>query len=672
LKKRPAKKDQFKQFRQPGKQVTKNNYFNLIGLAIILLLGILIYSNSFNCAFHFDDISRIADNTSIRNIGDVKAWWNYYPTRPAGMFTFALNYHFNQLDVRYYHLVNLVIHLINACLVWWFTFLIFSSPSLKDNPVNRQKNAIAFFTALLFVSHPLATQSVTYIVQRFASLVAMFYLLSLVLYMKARISNNQNKRKYLLFAGSCIAAILAMLTKENAFTLPFAIVLLEIFFFRTKKLSLLIKDYRIFLLLVFFLSVFIIILLRFSSTILKSIPPSNGNDYTLTPVNYLFTQFSVILKYIQLLVLPVNQNADYDFPISNDFFGIRTFLSFMGLLFLIFLAIFFFNKNRMISFGILWFFLTISIESSFIPISDVIFEHRTYLPSVGFFLILSYGFYSLLWNKNKYLVITILVLITGSNSVLAYERNKIWKDDQTLWSDVISKSPHKVRPIVSHGYSYGELGKWENAIADYSKAIGINPNYHIAYYNRGVAYDNLEQWEKAIADYSSAIVINPKYPTAYFNRGIDYYNLGHLDKAIEDYSKAIRYNPRYSDAYSNRGIAFYNLRQLDKAIADYSMAIGINPKFANAYSNRGVAYDNQGKLDNAIADYSRALEIDPNYETAYYNRGIAYSNLGQWEKAIADYSRVIELDPKNKDASARREIARKRVSDQRSAIGDQR
>ncbi len=654
MKKGFPKKDHSKQYQQPKKQVNKNRYSDVLGLAIIILLGIIIYSNSFNCSFHFDDLFRIVDNTSIRNLADVKAWWNFDPNRPIGIFTFALNYHFNQLDVRYWHLVNLVIHLINACLVWWLTFLIFSSPALKDNPIIRQKKVIAFFTALLFVSHPLATQSVTYIVQRLASMVTLFYLLSLALYVKARLSNKGNIVKFLLFAGSLVSAVLALLTKENAFTLPFAIVLFEIFFLQTKKLSLNFKDYRIILLMAAFLSLIIIIPLKFSLSIFKPIPSGELNAYPITSFNYLFTQFSVIVKYIQLLFLPINQNLDYDFPISNNFFGIRTLLSFLLLLSLIILAMFLFKRYRIFSFGIFWFFLTLSIESSFIPITDVIFEHRTYLPSFGFFLILSSGIYVLLWNKYKYIAISILVIIIGSNSFLTYERNKVWKDDLTLWSDVVSKSPNKARSILNLGVAYVNLGQWDKAIAEYSRIIEIDPKYRDAYYNRGVAYVNLGQWDKAIPDYSRTIELDPKNINAYSNRGNVYGNLGQWDKAIADYSKAVGIDPNYPLAWYNRGVIYGNLGQWDKAIADYSRAIGIDPKYTNAYYNRGTVYGNLGQWDKAIADYSIAIGIDPEYTNAYSNRGNVYGSLGKWDKAIDDYSKAIGIDPKNKEVYSNR------------------
>lgn len=612
---------------KPEIQVKKQGYADLVGLVIITLLGIIIYSNSFNCSFHFDDYPSIINNTLIHKLSDVKDWWNFSPNRPVPIFTFVLNYHFNHLDVRYWHLVNLLIHFINACLVWWLTLLIFSTPCLKESPIGKQKKIIAFFTALLFVSSPLATQSVTYIVQRQASMAAMFYLLTLALFVKARLSTIGNNARIFLFTGTLVSMVLAMLSKENSFTLPFAILLIELFFFRTKKLSINVKDYRFILSGVIFICVILIIPLKYSLSVFNTIHPVGGNVYTITSFNYLLTQFSVILKYIQLLIVPINQNFDYDFPVSNDFFGIRTLLSFLVLLSLIILAIFFYKRYRILSFGIFWFFLTLSVESSFIPIDDVIFEHRTYLPSFGFFLIISSGIFILLWDKYKYIAISVLVIIIGSSSFLTYERNKIWKDDITLWSDVVSKSPNKARPFEILGYSYGNLGQWNIAISEYSRAIEINPQYKEAYNSRGVSYGNIRQWDKAINDYSMAIGIDPQYTDAYTNRGVANCNLGQWGKAITDFTRAIKIKPKCTEAYTNRGIAYCNLRRWDNAIADFCTAIRNDPKCMDAYYNRGNAYGNLGQWEKALTDFSRVIEIDPNFTQAYASRDIVYRKL---------------------------------------------
>ena len=650
LNKEPLKQYPPTKVSQTIKEENKKSYFDLIGLAIIILLGIIIYSNSFNCTFQLDDSYTIVDNLKIRNLSNVEAWWNFSPNRPVAFFTFALNYHFHQLDVRYWHLFNLVIHLFNACLVWWLTLLIYSSPALKDLQIAKHKKVLAFVTALLFVSHPLATQSVTYIVQRMTSMVAMFYLISLALYVKARLINMGNLFKYLLFAGSIISAVLAMLTKENAFTLPFAILLFEFFFIRTKKLSVNFKDYRVILLIAAFLVVILIIPLKYPVSIFKPFSPISHPEFVLTPFNYLLTQFSVIVKYIQLLILPVNQNVDYNFPISNSFFEIRTLLSFLVLISLIILAKFFYKKQRVVSFGIFWFFLTLSIESSIIPINDVIFEHRTYLPSFGFFIILSSATAVLFLNKYKTLLIGIWALIVISNSILTFERNKVWKDELSLWNDAVIKSPNKARPLTSRGTAYSKIGQWNKAIADYTRALQIDPKYQLALTDRGFAYRNLGQYDKAIADYTRAIEIDPMYALTWSNRGYILFKRGEWQKAIDDFNKAIEINPEFVDAYSNRSAAYSSIGQYDKAIADITKAIELNPDYSVAYSNRGAIYGILKQHDKAIADLSRAIELNPKYVEAYTNRGGSYAELEQWDKALADISTAIGINPDFRDS----------------------
>lgn len=642
------KKKFLKQNLQAKTQFEKIRLVNFFGLGIVVLLGILIYSNSFYCSFHLDDISKIVDNLKIRDLSDIKTIWNYSQTRFTAYYSFAINYHFGNLDVWGYHLFNLSVHLINACLVYWLTLLIFSSPALKDHSIIKDKGLIAFITALLFVTHPLATQSVTYIVQRMACMVATFYLLSLALYFKGRLSQDNSILKYSLYAGVLISAILAMLTKENSFTLPFAILIVEIFLFQTKKLSINFKDYRVILFIVGFMSFIMLVIFHFSVNIFDPILPNKTNDFRLvTSQNYLFTQFSVIVKYIQLLLLPINQNLDYDFPISNSFFEIGTISSFVLLLSSIILAIFLFKKNRIFSFGIFWFFLTLSIESSIIPISDLIFEHRTYLPSFGFFLILSSGIYLLLWNKYKYIAISVFTILIGGYSLLTYERNKIWKDDLTLWSDVISKSPNKARSYSARGnFLLRNEKKYSEALSDYNKAIELSPYYAEPYANRGSVYENLLKYNEALNDYNKAIDLNPNYATAYFNRGNIFNREKKYAKALEDYSKAIELNPNYAKAYMNRGNIFKSENNYARAVEDYTKAIESNPSFADPYNNRATVYEVMKKYREGIRDLNKAIELNPNFAMAYYNRGMAELKLGDNVNSCLDFQKAIELGMK--------------------------
>ena len=611
LKTAAPKKIQNKKRLKPKKQGKKSGNYELIGLGSIILIGLIIYSNSFICTFQFDDVPHIVNNSKIRNIYNIKEWWNSFPNRPLSMFTFALNYHFGKLNVWGYHFINLVIHLINSCLIWWLTLLIFSSPNLKNNPIYKYKNHIALSTALLFVSHPLATESVTYIIQRMASMAAMFYLLSIVLYMTARLADNKsNAKKYFLYAGSLISAIIAVLSKENAATIPLAILLCEFFFIRTKKLKTNLKDYRVVLLLTASIGIVLFVYFKYSSSIIKPLEPDVYSDYRIvTSVNYLFTQFSVITKYIQLLFLPINQNFDYDFPLSNNFFELKVMLNLIIHLAIIIFAIFMYNKNRILSFGILWFYLTLSVESSIIPISDLIMEHRTYLPSYGFFLVLSTVIFTLSGDNYKTFAISLLAVIIGINSYLTYERNKVWIDEYTFWSDVITKSPNKPRPYNRRGFILKETKRYDEMIKDFNKAIEINPRFESAYDNRGTVFFLTNRLDDALKDYNKAIELKPDFAETFEHRGALLIQLKRYKEAIYDYNKLIEMHPDYHEAFMKRGISLYCEKRYDEAIKDYTKTIELKPDYSGAYFNRGLAEFDSGKKEIACQDFQKAIQM---------------------------------------------------------------
>lgn len=690
-----------------------SSIFSALQLLLIAFLGILIYSNSFDCSFHLDDRNSIIENSAIRDLSDVGAIWKYFPTRFIPYLTLAFNYQLNGLDVQGYHAVNLAIHIINAFLVWWLTALLFRTPNGKQSPLASRQRTIAFIVALLFVSHPLATQSVTYIVQRLASLATLFYLLSLCLYVKARLSETNARQKYGLFAGAFLAALLGLLSKENAYTLPFAIVLAELFFLRTEKPSAYLKDVRL-LLLVAGIALAVFALYRGflstsgsgigsggnagnTSSVFSPIPPSGGTPYTVTPTNYLMTQFRVIVNYLQLLAFPTGLNLDHDIRPSEQLFDAGTLLSLVFLLALLALAIYVFPKNRFISFGIFWFFLTLAVESSIIPISDLMFEHRTYLPSFGFFLLITAGIFQVLYTKSGALTYALFTFIIGLNSLLTFQRNKVWKDELSLWNDVVSKSPEKARPYLNRGVAYWTAGQTAKAVSDYRKAISLNPehyasayfnlavaeaamgqadqaiehytkaiaispDYAIAYDGRGVVYGNRKEWDKALQDFSEAIRVSPGFAKAYYNRGSLYSARSQWKEAISDYTKAVELDPKYTDAYCNRGVAYANIGEWDLSISDCTASIRIDPRYVKAYFNRGTTFLNRGNPGAAAADFSSVLQYTPGNVLATYNRGLAYLQLKQWDNAIKDFTRTLQLDPGNQNAYTNREFAKSQLA----------
>jgi len=629
----------------------------IIHILIIVILGVLIYSNTFNVPFAYDDIASISSNPMIKDVHHIIDPQNIYKSRIIGQLTFVFNYQLHDLNVAGYHIFNLLIHLLNALLVYWLLVLTFRTPYssaylqtdvLKTSDPYRW---IPLFTALLFVSHPIQTQAVTYIVQRFASLSTLFYLVSLVMYIKARGSDSAKKARYAFFAGSIISAVLAMRTKEIAFTLPIIVLLYEFMFFwgDIKK-----RMFSLLSLLPLLLTMFIVplsmILRQSGSTGVSGIDEltKTAGSVDVSRWDYLNTQCRVIVTYIRLLFFPVNQNLDYDYPIYRTFFTPPVFLSFLVIFGIFCWGIYLLYRSyksdqanrfsyRVIAFGIFWFFVTLSVESSIIPIQDVIYEHRLYLPSVGYFMAFMSGvvfIYVRLANRSKGVMkafIPVMIVILISLSLTAYARNRVWSDMVTLWGDVVRKSPYKPRPHNNLGVAYQEQGRLDDAVKEYQAAINLTPDYVDAYYNLGLVYRTQGRLDDAVREYQKAINLKPDLAEPHCSLGLVYRTQGRLDDAVKEYQTAIKLRPDYADAHNNLGLVYRTQGRLDDAIREYQTAINLEPDHAKAHNNLGTVYYLQGRLDDAIKEYQTAINL--NYAEARNNLELVYRTQGRLDNA---------------------------------------
>jgi len=608
---------------------------------IIIFVGLVIYANALSSSFQFDDREFIINNERIRDIKDIQQLWKSPadPLRFVSFTTFALNYHFHQLEVFGYHLVNIVIHLINAIFLWWFVQLIFATPKLKDEEIARHKRLIAFFTALLFLTHPIQTQAVAYISQRFASLATLFYVGAICFYVQGRIGRSL---KVFWFACALIFSSLSMLTKQIAFTLPFSLLMFEYFFISIKgyKGALRGRTKAVFgfIILIFILIIPALYSFDFSRHILHTgYSKSYGGGDIITTYGYLLTQFRVVVTYLKVLIFPYTQNLIYDFPLSKSFFEIKTILSFALLLVIFCLAVLNFSRNILFSFGICWFFLTLSVESSIIPIPHVIFEHRCYLPFIGMSMAICMFMFQVIRNKRRFVaVMTIIILVC---SYLTYQRNKVWQDPISLWSDVTKKSPMASRSIYNLGAAYLEKGEYQLAAENFKKSLEVNSTSTSSansYGNLGLI-DRLQGNRRAALEYfNKAIAANPAFTIAYINRGDIYNSFKNYKLAMADYNKAIEMSPKFAEVYNNRGNIHKLYGRYMEALDDYNQAIKINPHLVQGYNNRGVVYKVIGKYPLALQDYNKALTLDPGYRTAYLNRSVLYNLTGKPQKAIED------------------------------------
>lgn len=529
----------------------KPYYFNLLAIIILCALGAIVYLNSFDNAFQFDDYLSIVQNPAIKDIAAVKKIFNFWPTRFITYFSIALNYHFGQLDVVGYHLVNLLIHLGAGILTWWLVLMTFSTPAMRDDEIAKYAKTIAFFAGAIFIAHPIQTQAITYVVQRATSLAGFFYLLSLTFYVKARLSQEEEREAFAwkyYYSGSMLSAIIAMFTKEMTVTLPIMILLYEFYFLRTKK-DIVLKQLIPFLCMLFIipLTMFItksvdFVEMRRTSEIGSNIPSGS----------YLLTQFKVIITYFRLLFIPVNQNIDYDYPIAKNIMGLPILASIFVLLLIIIVAIKIFSRRRLISFAIFWFFLTLLPESSIISIRDVIAEHRLYLPVVGYSIFLTSAIFYFFRNNGARVAIIAMSIIVICYSVLTYARNFVWEDGIALWSDSIRKSPQKARPYSNRGFAYALENKFDQAIYDFTRAIQIDPNYSEAFNNRGMAYADKGDIANALSDYNRALQQTPKYAEAYYNAAVAYFLKKDFKKSWEAAHNAERLGRNIDSGFLKR------------------------------------------------------------------------------------------------------------------------
>jgi hypothetical protein len=500
----------------------------VIHILLLLLIGTISYANSFKVPFQFDDENYVTENPIVKNPQYLFSTPDPAPkmnkdvaatkqTRLMGYLSFALNYRIHGLRVTGYHVANLTVHLLNALLAYWLILLTFRTHFMEKSSLMRHSKNIALVAALMFVSHPLQTQSVTYISQRFTSLATMFCLLSLTCYVLSRLAKTRT-RSYSFYLSALIFTVLAMQTKEIAFTLPIIIALYEFSFLKGKP-----KQRAALLLpLLFTLAIIPLSIMNTGVPIEESIGRATKTQIVISRHDYLCTQFRIVITYLRLLFLPINQNLDYGYPILDSFFNPQVFGSLLILLLIILAAILFYHHSstgdpayRIVSFGAFWFFIALSVESSVIALADVIFEHRMYLPSIGLLISLSVFVFLLLKDSSRAIsrmvikVSFVIILIALSSAT--YMRNSIWLSELSLWQDVVKKSPRKARAYNNLGSIYFSKGLTDETILQYKIAISLNPRYVQARYNLGLTYLKAGFVELAIEQFKEALMINPNH-----------------------------------------------------------------------------------------------------------------------------------------------------------------
>lgn len=496
---------------------------------IIFILLITIYSNSFDCSWHFDDYANIVNNgavhirslswgeleKSMHGISASDRW-----SRPLSYVSFALNYHFHGLDVFGYHVVNFIIHYLTAFFLYLFILVTLRLPVFNGRYEDRAQT-IALLSAVLWAINPLQVGAVTYIVQRMASLAALFYILSMLFFLKGRMADQAGKRR-VLFLFSVITGILSISAKENAAILPLTLLLFDLILIQGFSPENIKRSLK-------YVIPAVLSILGIAFLFFESIPSIIG-DYSIrpfTPWERLMTEPRVVLFYISLLLYPITERLTliHEFGVSTSLTDPwTTGAAILVILVVLILALLKARKWPLISYCLIFFFLNHVIEGSFISL-ELVFEHRNYVPSMLFFVPLSLFFVALISRFLRRKVLCLFLTLAMSIFIMlqgltVYIQNNIWKNEISLWRDNVEKAPR-----VHH----------------------VRQNLATAYFIEGRLPEALEELNKALESYSSADITKKARTHGLM---AEYYLLqGDQDKALHHSLEGLKLNPQYHQSY---------------------------------------------------------------------------------------------------------------------------
>ena len=634
-----------------------NKYFSgIVPYIILAVISVIVFCNTLDNTFVYDDSVIIVKNNLIKN-------WKNFPTlfsfnyfilsgelsyRPLVTLSYFIDYSLWEANPGGFHLTNLLLQTVNTILFYFFLKRV------------TKVNTLAFFSTLLFTTHPILTETVNAISYREDLITALFFLIAFILFLKINEKTLPRYKFLLFYAGSLLSYLLSLFSKEMAITLPILLVLFDIFYLSSgNPLQTLIKRLKSIYIGYFCITGFYLfiqfIIFRHVYIRLNQTKQS------------LFVMIKVLASYIKLLFLPFNLNADYVVPQLTT--GNASFIiSVLLVTTIAILTIRLCKNNKQYWFFISWFFITLLPVSNIIPIGNIMAERYLYIPIMGFSGII--GILVQKFNFKKPLAticFTIVIFILG---VMCIYRNEIWRDELTLWYSTSNREPNSARAHHNIGVVHSAKGYYEYAELEYKKTLEINPKDIEAHYNLGNAYERKGILDNAIKEYQNAIRYNPYYADAYNNLGSIYKKKLFLDKAAELYKKAIRCNPFNPNYYNNLGLVYHEEKLYKEAVIEFTRSLKINSELPATHNHLGNTYKEIGNIKDAMTEYKTAIELDPATADFHNNLGIVYTNIGQLEEAIKKFETAIRLDSKLANVHNNLGIAHAKKGDRDKAIDE--
>lgn len=602
-----------------------SNKFLFLSLALIVFMGVLVYANSLNGQFLWDDEVLVKYNPHIKDWAHLKTIFTsrlgstakeagaFY--RPVQTFTYLVDYSFWRLNVVGYHAMNMALHILVAGSLFGLIQILFQNVKLS------------LLTALLFVVHPMHTEAVSYVSGRADSLVVLFIFLSYIFYLK-----HSQKPKIRMLIGISVSYILALLSKEISLILPF---LLLFYHFSFKKPV----DKKAFSVLIGTLISYVLwrLIVVGTGTIVEGAVP--------TFFQRLPGVFVALTNYFRILILPFDLHMEYGgilFPLAEP-------KAIIGIVLLVILLVYVFKKREkdpFLFFATGWFFICLLPSSNlFYAINAYMAEHWLYLPSVGFFLVAA-RFLVNLYDNQKFrglagvIILGLLIFYSG----LTIRQNRYWNNGIDFYKRMLHYAPKSSRLYNNLAKAYYDAGKKGELIKLLKSAIQLQPDNALAHNNLGNAYKGVGKFKEAVGAYEQAIKIDPQHAGPYYNLSTIYFDVqGRKEDAIRLLNKAIELSPYFSKAYNKLGLIYLERGEKEKAVELLNRSLKLNPDDPEIYHNFGYIHFQSGETEKAKEMYKKAAEVNPRYAAAYHDLAIIYYSEGNFRLAIEYYDKGAAL-----------------------------
>lgn len=615
-----------------------------IAAIAVSILTFMIYLPALQNGFvDWDDNVYILDNSNIQSISLKVLKWIFSPEanptwHPLTLLSFVVDYSIWGLNPFGYHLTNVILHTLNAFLVFILTLRLvgIKSSEKADNIL------IAAVTALLFGIHPLHVESVAWVSERKDVLCAFFFLLTILAYL--RYITTDIKRKKVIYYILCLALfILSLMSKPMAVSLPLVLLIIDIYplerFEKGLRMTPVFAEKVPFLILSLIASLIAVYSQELGEA-LRTI-----EKYPLVP--RLFVAMYSYIFYLKKMLFPYNLAPFYPYPENTEVFTFPYIGSGILLAVIIFFCVRVYKRHKV--FFATWIYYVITL----LPVIGIIkvgsfsaADRYTYLPSLGPFLLAGIGIgyvFRIVSRRQFKILIAVVLIILGFLVEKTIRQISVWHDSITLGSHQIKLYPDSTVGYLIRGNAFNRLGNFHQAVLDLTKIIELDPEYADVYNIRGIVYERLGNYKQAIADHTKALELNPNNADLYFNRGVAYESSWNSQEALADYSMATKLNPTYAEAYYNSGMVYRRLSNYQQAITEFSRAIRFKYHYTKAYYSRGEAYLSVGDFQSAINDFSKVVEFDPKNAMANYGLGVVYSRIGNRERSRVYYKKAADL-----------------------------